>query len=105
MKIDQTFLDSAGSYTTTELDIASYLHAVGFTLRNAKPQGAIVEFSFDPEAEQAVEEYFTGATVEARELFKAHRHLRVIIRQVKSYTPQYKSNRIETREYVNRPQQ
>jgi hypothetical protein len=70
-------------YITTELDIASFLVASGHKVLFAVPQGALVQFMFDPGVAGAVEEYFAGAALPVQEVFKAHRHLRTIVKQVK----------------------
>jgi hypothetical protein len=70
-------------YVTTELDIASFLIASGSRLLDAQPQGSLVEFVFDPSVAGAVEEYFAGASLPVQEVFKAHRHLRTVVKQVK----------------------
>ena len=72
-----------GPYITTELDIASFLVASGHRMLDAQPQGQIVEFIFDPGVAGAVEEYFAGATLPVQEVFRAHRHLRTLVKQVK----------------------
>ena len=76
-------------YTTSELDIASYLIAAGHKLVNARPAGAIVEFVFDNTdgtVTKAMESYFAGASLPVAEVFRAHRHLRSLIRQCKQNT-------------------
>ncbi len=70
-------------YITTELDIASFLVASGHRVLFAVPQGALVQFMFDPSVAPAVEEYFAGAALPVQEVFKAHRHLRTVVKQVK----------------------
>jgi len=70
-------------YRTTELDIASYLVASGHRPLDVQPQGGLVEFVFDPSVAPVVEEYFSGASLPVQEVFRAHRHLRTIIKQVK----------------------
>ena len=70
-------------YITTELDIASFLVASGHRVLDAQPQGALVQFMFDPTAAGAVDEYFAGAALPVAEVFKAHRHLRTMVKQVK----------------------
>jgi hypothetical protein len=70
-------------YATTELDIASYLVASGHRMLDAQPQGALVEFIFDPSVAADVESYFAGASLPVREVFQAHRHLRTVVKQVK----------------------
>ena len=70
-------------YITTELDIASFLMASGHRLLDAQPQGPLVQFSFDPGVAPAVEEYFAGASLPVQEVFRAHRHLRTVVKQVK----------------------
>jgi len=70
-------------YITTELDIASFLVASGHKVLFAVPQGALVQFMFDPGVASAVEEYFAGAALPVQEVFKAHRHLRTVVKQVK----------------------
>ena len=70
-------------YITTELDIAAFLVASGHKVLFAEPQGALVQFIFDPGVAGAVEEYFAGAALPVQEVFKAHRHLRTLVKQVK----------------------
>jgi hypothetical protein len=72
-------------YKTTELEVAAFLKARGHKLLNLEPQGRIVGFAFDNDAEPDVPEYFSGAAVPARELFEAHRSLRALIQQVKEH--------------------
>jgi hypothetical protein len=73
----------ASRYATTELDIASYLVASGHRMVAAQPQGSLVEFVFDPSAAGDVESYFAGASLPVQEVFRAHRHLRTVVKQVK----------------------
>jgi hypothetical protein len=76
-------------YRTSELDIASYLIAAGHALVNVAPAGAIVEFVFngtDGTAAEAVASYLAGDALPVREVFRAHRHLRSLIRQCKQNT-------------------
>jgi hypothetical protein len=72
-------------YVTLELEIASYLKASGHHLLGASPKGRLIEFQFDASAEKAVDGYFAGASLSARELFEAHRALRALIQQVKQH--------------------
>ena len=71
------------TYKTSELELASFLKTRGHKLVGAKPQGRIVEFSFDGSAAGDLDAYIAGAEVPARELFEAHRSLRALIQQVK----------------------
>lgn len=75
-------------YKTSELEVASFLKASGHALLNAQAQGRVVEFYFEPAAEAAVERYFRGAALPARDLFEAHRSLRALIQQVKEHHSQ-----------------
>ena len=75
-------------YNTTELEVASFLKARGHTLLRAQLRGRLVEFSFPASAESAVEDYFAGAQLSARELFEAHRSLRALIQQVREHQSQ-----------------
>jgi hypothetical protein len=77
-----------GRYKTNELELASFLKAQGHKLLGVEPKGRLVEFHFDALAEKAVEEYFAGASLAARDLFEAHRSLRALIQQVKSHNNQ-----------------
>ena len=70
-------------YITTELDIASFLMASGHRMLDAQPQGSLVQFVFDPAVTADVEAYFAGATLPVQEVFRAHRHLRTVVKQVK----------------------
>jgi hypothetical protein len=70
-------------YITTELDIASYFTAMGHRMLDAQPQGSLVQFVFDPGVARDVEAYFAGATLPVQEVFRAHRHLRTVVKQVK----------------------
>jgi hypothetical protein len=70
-------------YVTTELDIASYLLASGHRMLDARPQESLVQFVFDPSVVSEVEAYFAGASLPVQEVFKAHRHLRTVVKQVK----------------------
>lgn len=73
-------------YTTSELDITSYLIAAGHTLADVRPAGAIVEFVFDGTdgtVADAVAAYLAGDALPVRDVFRAHRHLRSLIRQCK----------------------
>ena len=73
-------------YTTSELDIASYAIAVGHPLADVRPAGAIVEFVFDNtdgSVAEAVASYLAGDALPVRDVFRAHRHLRSLIRQCK----------------------
>jgi hypothetical protein len=47
-----------------------------------------VEFYFPASAESAVEDYFAGVQLAARELFEAHRSLRALIQQVREHQSQ-----------------
>lgn len=78
-------------YVTNELELASYLKAVGHRLLGADLRGNLVEFYFDVSAEQAVDAYFAGTPFSARELFEAHRSLRALIQQVKQHKDQIRS--------------
>jgi len=75
-------------YKTTELELASFLKARGYRLLRAQLKNRLVEFYFPASAESAVEDYFAGATLAARELFEAHRSLRALIQQIKSHNNQ-----------------
>jgi hypothetical protein len=80
-------------YRTSELELASFLKARGHDLINVQLRGKLVEFQFDTLAEKAVQDYFTGAQLSARELFEAHRSLRTLIQQLKEHNAQIGSNR------------
>ena len=73
-------------YSTTELEVASFLKARGHRLLDAKPHGHMVTFSFEESAATDLDSYFSGIAVSARELFEAHRCLRGLIRQLKEQT-------------------
>ncbi len=75
-------------YQTTELEVASFLKARGHTLLRAQLKNRLVEFSFPASAENAVEDYFAGVQLSARELFEAHRSLRALIQQVREHQSQ-----------------
>lgn len=75
-------------YKTTELELASFLKAQGHKLLRAQLKNRLVEFSFPALAESAVEDYFAGAQLAARELFEAHRSLRALIQQVREHQSQ-----------------
>src|SRR4051794_26537199 len=75
-------------YKTTELDLASFLRAQGHKLLRAQLKNRLVEFYFSASAENAVEEYFAGAQLSARELFAAHRSLRTLIQQAREHQTQ-----------------
>lgn len=70
-------------YVTTELEIASFLVALGFEVLDYQLQGKIMAFVFEPEVTAKVSEYFSGASLPVLEVFKAHRHLRTMIKQLK----------------------
>lgn len=72
-------------YTTNDLELDSYLKASGHRLLGADLRGKLVEFYFDVSAEEAVNAYFAGTPLSARELFEAHRSLRALIQQVKQH--------------------
>jgi len=72
-------------YKTTELELASFLKAQGHPLLRAQLKNRLVEFFFPASAESAVEDYFSGAQLSARELFEAHRSLRALIQQVREH--------------------
>ena len=76
---------SESPYITTELDIASFLVASGYRVLDSQPHGPIVQFTFDPSATTAVEGYFSGASLPVQEVFRAHRHLRTMIKQIKNH--------------------
>jgi hypothetical protein len=80
------------SYRTSELELASFLKAEGHKLLRAELKGKLVEFQFDASAENAVDDYFAGASLSARDLFEAHRSLRALIVQIHEHT----SNRRRT---------
>ena len=84
--------EATDSYRTTELELAAFLKANGNRLLNAKPQGSIVAFEFDPSASSDAEAYIAGASLPARELFEAHRSLRALIQQVREHTNQRKGS-------------
>jgi hypothetical protein len=88
-------------YTTDELELAAFLKARGHRLVGATPTGSLVTFAFDPSAQADLAEYFAGAEISARELFQAHRHLRVLIKQIKQQTKQNGSERYD--EYLDSP--
>ena len=73
------------TYTTNELELASFLKAEGHRLLGAELRGRLVEFYFPASAEGAIEGYFAGASLSARELFEAHRSLRALIQQIKQH--------------------
>ncbi|MGA2875891.1 MAG: hypothetical protein ABSE82_10200 [Nitrososphaerales archaeon] len=75
-------------YKTTELEVASFLKARGYKLLGAQLKNRLVEFDFPASAENAVEGYFAGVQLAARELFEAHRSLRALIQQLKSHNNQ-----------------
>ena len=75
-------------YKTSELELASFLKAQGLKLLGAQLKNRLVEFSFPASAESAVEDYFAGAQLSARELFEAHRSLRALIQQVREHQSQ-----------------
>jgi hypothetical protein len=76
------------TYTTNELELASFLKAQGHRLLGAELRGRLVEFHFPASAESAIEDYFAGAQLPARELFETHRSLRALIQQVKGHRSQ-----------------
>jgi hypothetical protein len=76
------------TYTTNELELASFLKAQGHRLLGAELRGKLVEFYFPASAESAIQDYFAGASLSARELFEAHRSFRTLIQQVKQHTSQ-----------------
>ncbi len=85
-------------YRTSELALASFLKAQGHKLLGTELKGKLVEFQFDASAEGAVEHYFAGASLPARDLFEAHRSLRALIAQMH----EHRSNRTEAeRSYSN----
>ena len=75
-------------YKTTELELASFVKAQGHRLLRAQLKNRLVEFYFSASAENAVEDYFAGAQLSARELFEAHRSLRALIQQIRSHKNQ-----------------
>jgi hypothetical protein len=75
-------------YKTTELELASFLKARGERLLRAQLKGRVVEFIFPASSESAIEDYFAGAQLSARELFEAHRSLRALIQQVREHQSQ-----------------
>jgi hypothetical protein len=75
-------------YKTTELELASFLKARGEKLLRTQLKGRLVEFFFPASAENAIEDYFSGAQLSARELFEAHRSLRALIQQVREHQSQ-----------------
>ena len=79
-------------YRTSELELASFLKAEGHKVLGAELKGKLVEFQFDASAEDAVEHYFVGASLRARDLFEAHRSLRALIVQIHEHA----SNRRRT---------
>lgn len=74
------------TYRTSELEIASYLRAIGRKLLTAKVDGRFVAFEFEAAAANDVSGYFAGAETVARDLFEAHRSLRALIQQVKEHS-------------------
>ena len=72
-------------YTTNELEVASFLTARHIPLLHTTLRGRLVDFTFAPEASSAVDEYFSGAIMSARDLFAAHRTLRALIAQIKQH--------------------
>lgn len=80
--------ENGNAYTTTELELASYLKARGHRLIDAKLDGRFVSFAFDDERDAArdVNNYFAGAQVSARDLFESHRSLRALIQQVREHS-------------------
>lgn len=83
-------------YRTSELEVASFLKAQGHKLLGADLKGKLVEFHFDASAEGAVEDYFAGASLSARESFEAHRSLRALIAQIH----EHRSNRIREEQNI-----
>ena len=79
---------SITEYKTTELELASFLKARGHSLLRAQLKNRLVEFTFPAQAENAVEDYFAGVKLSARELFEAHRSLRALIQQVREHQNQ-----------------
>jgi len=57
-------------------------------LLRAQLKDRLVEFFFPASAEKAVDDYFAGVQLSARELFEAHRSLRALIQQLKSHKNQ-----------------
>jgi predicted O-methyltransferase YrrM len=91
------------AYFTTELELAAFLKASGHRLVSAKPQGGkFVSFEFDPNAADDADRFFAGAEVAARELFEAHRSLRVLIQQITEHRSQRNDERKINREYQPR---
>jgi len=90
------------TYKTSELELASFLKTRGHKLVAAKPQGRIVEFTFDGDAAGDLDAYIGGAEVPARELFEAHRSLRALIQQVKESQSQRSGDRYGSSDSRNR---
>lgn len=83
--LNGSHMNKTDAYKTSELELASFLKAAGHALLGVYPNGRLVEFSFDASAEEAVERYFAGVQLSARELFEAHRSLRALIQQVREH--------------------
>ena len=81
-------MTTTSSYKTTELELAAYLKARGHRLLGAKLDRRFVVFEFNDDAAHAVNNYFAGAQVSARDLFEAHRSLRALIQQVREHSSQ-----------------
>ena len=83
-------------YKTNELELASFLRARGHALLRAELKNRLVEFTFPAQAESAIEDYFAGAKLSARELFQAHRSLRALIQQVREHQSQIGTDKYGT---------
>jgi hypothetical protein len=73
-------------YTTSDLDLASFLKVRGHRFLGAKPlspPNRLVQFHFDPTAVADVQSYFDGTQVSALKLFEAHRSLKASMSQAK----------------------
>jgi len=66
-------------FTTTNLDLAAYLSAVGQPLLSTEPQGRFLAFHFSTEAASHAEAFLAGARASAQAVLEHYRELRTLI--------------------------
>jgi hypothetical protein len=66
-------------FRTSDIGIAAYLIATGFSLQSTERRGKFVEFVFPSTAAEAADNFYAGATAPAAVLLDSYRKLRTLI--------------------------
>lgn len=76
---------TAPEFSTNELEIASYLSALGHRLLRTSTEGRMLRFHFPEVAAADARGYFDGASCPARDLLAAMRNLRILVQQQRGF--------------------